>query len=250
MNQPRSLAFEPTLLRARLAEIEQALPAPPSQAPTEDGSVPALHRALAQNVEVIARVEAELAARHGFPPGFDPADVTQPTDYALSLIEQLGVAANRAGSPDVAREIQDLAIAIALWSASRGGRLERLEVVVNAFAERANALHDPDDLGALSDAMGTVIEAVVDELKQDLEKTDALRPWRILNLNRAIVATRSHDPARMESAFAVLVANLPEDARGFFPEGMEEMDRVGYPPPVRAVMTKYFEQWGSGDTLH
>jgi hypothetical protein len=46
------------------------------------------------------------------------------------------------------------------------------------------------------------------------------------------------------------VAHLPEDARAFFREGMEQMDIVGYPDHVRAIMSRYRDKWGSGDTLH
>jgi len=54
----------------------------------------------------------------------------------------------------------------------------------------------------------------------------------------------------MDEAFAVLVENLPQDARAFFREGMQQMDTVGYPEEVREVVEKYDRMWGSGDTLH
>ena len=48
----------------------------------------------------------------------------------------------------------------------------------------------------------------------------------------------------------MLVKNLPHDARQFFREGMQQMDIVGYPPEVRAVVEKYDSMWGSDSTLH
>ncbi|MGB5455305.1 MAG: hypothetical protein WBO18_04930, partial [Gammaproteobacteria bacterium] len=88
------------------------------------------------------------------------------------------------------------------------------------------------------------------EIRQDLDQSNPMRPWRIINLNYGIVATRSHDPALMDQAFSKLVENLPQDARAFFREGMQQMDIVGYPEEVREVVERYERMWGSEDTLH
>jgi hypothetical protein len=47
----------------------------------------------------------------------------------------------------------------------------------------------------------------------------------------------------MEEVFEELVSNLPDDAREFFAEGMQQMETLNYPIHVRAVMTKYFDRW-------
>ncbi|WP_428634967.1 hypothetical protein [Sedimenticola sp.] len=54
----------------------------------------------------------------------------------------------------------------------------------------------------------------------------------------------------MEEVFGQLVSNIPQDARGFFQEGMQQMDIVGYPDEVRQVMEKYSGLWGSESRLH
>jgi hypothetical protein len=95
-----------------------------------------------------------------------------------------------------------------------------------------------------------IIAAVSDDVRQDLEQTNPMRPWRILNLNYGIVATRSHNPELIEEAYASLIKNLPQDARQFFREGMQQMDIVGYPQEVREVVEKYDRMWGSDSTLH
>jgi hypothetical protein len=53
----------------------------------------------------------------------------------------------------------------------------------------------------------------------------------------------------MESVFEQLVFRLPEDAPGFFAEGMHQMDIIGYPDHVRNVMKTYY-QLTNQPTLH
>jgi len=91
---------------------------------------------------------------------------------------------------------------------------------------------------------------MVHMIRQDLDNSNPMRPWRIINLNYCIIATRSHDTALMEKSYDVLIKNLPHDAREFFKEGMQQMDIIGYTQEVRAVVEKYDGLWGSGSTLH
>ncbi len=87
-------------------------------------------------------------------------------------------------------------------------------------------------------------------IQQDLEKTNPGRPWRVLHLNRAIVATRTHQPDVMDEAFALLTQHLPEDAADFFTQGMEQMELLNYPPHVREVMDRYYRKWSVHRSLH
>ena len=50
-------------------------------------------------------------------------------------------------------------------------------------------------------------------------------------------------------AIPALVFRLPEDAPGFFAEGMEQMDIIDYPDHVRHVMQTYY-QLTNQPTLH
>jgi hypothetical protein len=95
----------------------------------------------------------------------------------------------------------------------------------------------------MAEFMGHAIRAASALIKQDLEKNNPGRPWRLLHLNRGIVATRSHNPALMEEVFEELVRELPEEAPGFFAEGMQQMEALNYPPHVRKVMGRYFAKW-------
>ena len=83
-----------------------------------------------------------------------------------------------------------------------------------------------------------------------LERGNPEHPWRVLNLNRAIVATHTHNPRVMEEAFETLLQNLPEDAPAFFREGMGRMEALNYPPRVREVMERYYRKWCLQHTLH
>ncbi len=88
-------------------------------------------------------------------------------------------------------------------------------------------------------------------VSQDTDRSDPRRPWRLLLLNRAIVATRSLKPALMEVAFDAVLEHLPEEAARFFEEGMAQMDALDYPPHVRAVIERYYLRQGAPPhTLH
>ncbi len=81
--------------------------------------------------------------------------------------------------------------------------------------------------------MTQVADSCTSEIQQDLEPNDQLRPWRLLHINRSIVATRTHDPEIMKKAFDELLTYLPHEADIFFAEGMKEMDALDYPAHVR-----------------
>lgn len=170
-------------------------------------------------------------------------DVTQLGEYGLSLLGDLATWATQLDLKGARQEVEKLALAVADWVIRHESRIRTLEPVVNALALTANTLQDTAALGKLAGFMGRVVAAVDDVIKQDLEKSNPGRPWRLLQLNRGIVATRSHNPALMESAFDDLVKHLPEDAAVFFVEGMRQMEALDYPAPVREVMSRYHQAY-------
>jgi hypothetical protein len=97
---------------------------------------------------------------------------------------------------------------------------------------------------------GEIQLAVTPLLQKDLEKSNPGRPWRILLLNRAIIATRTHRPELIELAYDNLVRQLPEEAPQFFRQGMQQMVALDYPLPVRRVVEKYYNLWSVERTLH
>jgi hypothetical protein len=236
-------------LTGPLAELVEAWQL--QQKPTwpKDSTPPLIASAFEQLFEVIQRADAGSAA-HAPAPGVAPAAITEVGEYALELFEQALHWANHLDVPGVFTALQTYTIATACWIAARGGELLTLEPVVDAFAQQANTTQDPGELMALYAAMSDTLRATAAVIRRDIEKTNPGRPWRILLLNRAIVATRTHQPDLMEEAFGSLVEHLPEDAAGFFSQGMEQMDLLNYPPHVRAVMDRYYRKWSVNRSLH
>jgi hypothetical protein len=123
-------------------------------------------------------------------------------------------------------------------------------MLVNSLAGYANELTEPHMLADLAAVIKEVINACDNEIRRDIDQTNMMRPWRVLNLNYGIVATRSHQPELIEHAYDALIENLPQDARQFFKEGKQQMDLIGYPEEVREVVERYNNMWGSESSLH
>lgn len=172
-------------------------------------------------------------------------------DHGLRLLMELAAWAGRLRLVDTQRLLEGLILSFALWIARHGGELSsQLEVVVDALASLANQSRVPAELEDLYLAASEIMDAVAPPIALDLDRTQPARPWRILLLNRAIIATRAHQPALMEQAFRTLEDLLPEDAPAFFREGMGEIETLDYPEPVRVLMDRYYQFWCVPKTLH
>jgi len=217
-----------------------------------ESSPESLLAAMGQAIDVMQRAEADISSESSENP-VEEKDISQIGDYVLTLIEGLlghVQAASDMQAATQAKALIRLTLPVAMWVARCGGRLDKLDLVVNAIADYANELRQPEQLAELTQAIVVILPAVSDAVRQDLEQTNAMRPWRILHLNYCIIATRSHDPELIETAYDVLVKNLPKDARSFFKEGLQQMDAIGYPESVREVLERYDQKWGAESTLH
>lgn len=174
--------------------------------------------------------------------------------HGLDLLSQLADLAERLHQAQTARAVEGLALPLACWLMRRGAELIHPEPVVNAAAALANSLREPEELAALYVLMSEVVDGMsplrTQEIEGDRRGPAMDRPWRVLLLNRAIVATRSHRPNLMVEAFQAVCEHLPEDAASFFREGMGQMEALNYPPPVRDVMERYYHLWCAGQRLH
>jgi len=219
---------------------------------SEGADLELLSEAFRQLVDVMARVEADSRIEDGsrIPHRAGGEDITELGEYAFKLQENLAALVRQPELADQQDGVAGLTVDLALWVAAHDGRLDSIETLVDALALIANHTTDPGELGQLSAVMGRITGAVSPVIREDLEKINPGRPWRVLLLNRGIVATRSHDPAMMEEAFSLLIRHLPEDAASFFTAGMQQMEALNYPTHVRLVMEKYHRQWAINRTLH
>jgi len=170
----------------------------------------------------------------------EPGEATEISDYGFVLLLKLIDLMERLDLPHKRREIEQISLVFARWTVSYRGTINHLEPLVNAIAQLANLMQDKKSLLALSELIAEIVDHCSTELKQDNETGEELRPWRLLHINRGIVATRSHDLDIMKHAFDELLVYLPRDAPGFFAEGMKEMEALDYPLHVRKVMEHYF----------
>lgn len=239
-------AFVPSLVEARqrcqhaCAEIVRAYEARRLPRREQAGITPIeLGAALEQFLIIAQRLDQEEGA-HG---PILKDDASQLGDYGLQLLTDMMAWANRLELEAARGELEAVTLAAGDWILRHEGEIRTLEPLVNALAALANRTRDTAALEALARFMGQVIRQTSNLVKQDLEKNNPGRPWRLLHWNRGIVATRSHNPALMEEAFEDLIRDLPEEAPGFFAEGMQQMEALKYPPPVRAIMRRYFDRW-------
>lgn len=234
-----------TELAARLIE---AAPADPGQQDPADA--PRLLVEAMQKVFQLLRMVQEKQSTE--PPEANAEHDIHNTlgDYGFNLLADLSSIAGSLGLDDLSHELEGLSFPFAIWIARQSGALSTLEPIVNAISQQANSVREPIALEQLYELTGEIQDAVAPALQQDLEKTNPGRPWRILMLNRAIIATRSHRPELIETAYDSLLQYLPEEAPRFFREGMQQMVELDYPQPVRNLVEKYYNLWSVERTLH
>lgn len=194
-----------------------------------------LIQAFDQFFDVISRVNLQQDENQAI----DANEATDIGDHGLLLLLKLADLMERLDLPQKRQEVEQISLIFARWVLRFGGNINHLESLVNAFAHLANTLHDHDSLKKLSGLMAQVVDACSSEIKQDLDKSNEFRPWRLLHINRGIVATRTHDLELMKNAFDELLVYLPQEAGSFFDEGMREMDALDYPPHVRELIAFY-----------
>lgn len=168
-------------------------------------------------------------------------EITEIGDLGSHLLENLYFETLK--NADHHRMFNYVALAFAYWVARNGGSVNQLEFTVHALAQTANMFHDKTSLESLYEAATFIVFAANDALKTDPEVSAPDNPWKVLIMNYGIIATRTHTPELMESAYKTLIQYFPEDAPGFFKQAMAEMDRLQYPQHVRAVVERYYARY-------
>lgn len=157
------------------------------------------------------------------------------TDHLIDKLIMLNISQHK-------HAIEQVALVIANWVIKHNGQLVNIQSVVDGLAYIANAIDDKVSLLQLSVFLNQVAHACQDDIQYDLDNADPSRPWRTLNMNRGIVATRTHDPEIMQTVFVELIKAIPLDAPVFFKEGLSEMLRQNYPEPVRELIQLFYDK--------
>lgn len=219
------------------AALEELLPSLKSSQDAVSKSALEMIVAMERSIDVMERVDADQNLKSK--EYFQLDDITQIGEYSLTLLDEISTAAANRGLQHSVPMLYQLSMPVAMWVASHGGVITKLDIIVNAIATYANKLTDTHELEMFSEVIRRTLFSVSDEIKQDMEATNPMRPWRIINLNWGIVATRCHNAELMETVFDQLIKNIPADVAQFFAEGMQQMDVINYPDHVKSVMEKY-----------
>lgn len=195
--------------------------------------------ATSQFFDIFAKLDAEHGQR-GTLPYDNPSELGE---HALNCLVDLTTWAERLGDANAKGNFDKASLSVADWVIRHHGEIRTLEPLVNAYAAEANRMRSTEQLSKLFWAMHPLLEHVSTLLRQDLDKYDPMRPWRMLNFNFAIVATRTQNPDLMSQAFDILGSNLPDDAPAFFEEGIKQAQKDVYSAQVKAVMQDYFNRW-------
>jgi hypothetical protein len=122
-------------------------------------------------------------------------------------------------------------------------RIDNLEGTADGFGMIVNGTSATDELRYLCDLLEEVIEAASVRLQLDEDRGNAWRPWRVINLNAGIAATRSLDPALMERTFATMGRRLPYDMPEFLADSMRQAAIQDVPDAVKDVIRRHMEKW-------
>ncbi len=244
---PADLAYIEETLQSAAAAVTEAYEDNPQPPALRQSTPDLLHDSLIRLLALLRHMES---GEPGPDTIFEPRDIHALGIHGINTLAELGEWAFALRQSRAYDSLRALTFAMALWLTRNGAEISNLKAVVDALAFVANQVKAPVELERLFQATCEILDAVDPIIAQDIDHSSPGRPWRILLLNQAIIATRSHQPALMEKAFQTLTEALPEDAANFFREGMEQMEALNYPPPVREVMEKYYQLWGPPKTLH
>lgn len=213
--------------------------------PDQEVTPPLLIEAITQCMDIATLGAATATSPVDVPEtaALEPAEVEEIGTHALECISDLSLWAYQLGLEKERDIIEDLAFDFACWIARRDGAISVLEPVVNTLARRANSTRDPAALAQLGNAARGLLEHVAPQLRHGAGATEPAAPWRILNLNCAIVATRSQQPELMQAAYDLLERNLPHDCTAFYEEGVRQSEKQVYAQHVRDIVRGRFAKW-------
>ncbi len=222
-------------------EVTQAVLARGNEAQSimGDESVPLdLARALSDFFQIAGALECGAAQ-------LEREELNEFCAYGLDLLDRLAFLVRKTEIMDKRDTVARMFASMGVWVARRGATIDNLEGTADGFAMVVNATSATDELRDLCEFMEEVITASSLRLQLDEDRGDAWRPWRVINLNSGIAATRSLDPDLMERTLERMSRRLPYDMPGFLADGMRQAAFQNVPDAVKDVMRRYAEKWPS-----
>lgn len=144
---------------------------------------------------------------------------------------------------EVSLVLADLVVGAALWGVRHEVPIGVPEPVTNALALMSNAASGKSELAAVFGVMQGIIDNLRPALYADLERSNPLRPWRLLHVNLAITAIRTEDAAMIQYAFDALDAALPDERGGFYAEALALALAPNVSPEVRDRIQERHRRW-------
>jgi len=176
---------------------------------------------------------------------FESDELAEFADHGLDLLDRLAYQLLVLEVMEHRDNMAKIFASIGIWLARREATLDNLEGIADGFGRITNGLSDTGELAEICRLMEEVADAASEAVRLDDEKGNPYRPWRVLNLNAGIAATRSLDPELMTQTFDNLGRRLPQDLPGFLADGKRQMAIQDVPEAVREVMDRYVERWPS-----
>jgi hypothetical protein len=176
---------------------------------------------------------------------FESDELAEFADHGLDLLDRLAYQLLVLEVMEHRDNMAKIFASMGVWLARREATLDNLEGIADGFGRITNGLSDTGELAEICRLMEEVADAASAAVRLDDEKGNPYRPWRVLNLNAGIAATRSLDPGLMAQTFDNLGRRLPQDLPGFLADGKRQMAIQDVPDAVREVMDRYVERWPS-----
>ena len=234
-----TLAFEIDAISQMTLEVMQAVLTENEikQKLNEDGLGPV---ALASALSDFYQISSIMESGNGV---MDSDQVSEFAEYGLDLLDRLAWQLRLMEIMDQRDRMAHIYASLAVWLVRREAVLDNLEGIADGFAWIINGLNDKSDLAEMCQLTDEVAKAASETKQMDEDRSNPWRPWRVLNLNAGIAATRSRDPQLMERVFNNLGRRLPYDMPGFLADGKRQMMTQDVPEAVQEVMNRYADKW-------
>jgi hypothetical protein len=173
----------------------------------------------------------------------DSEAISELAHYALDLVDRLQSQLWYLDIHDQRDNLSRLFAALAVWFARQDAILDNLKGAGDSFAILVNGENDKAELASMSRLMGELLDAASNEIKLDVDRSDIWRPWRVLNLNAGVAATRSFDVDLIEATYQTMGQRLPDDMPGFLADGKRQAATQEVPDEVRDVVNRHAGKW-------